>query len=315
MNKIGYYLLYGFVYAISLLPFWMLYGISNVLYPFVYYVVRYRRKIVRKNISESFPEKSKKEVIQIEKKFYKWFCDYIFEAFKLLSISDKNLLKHFEFRGAEQLDNSFDKGQDISVMLGHYCNWEWVSSIGLSLTRHKDAVIASIYHGLRNKNMNELFKKLRSSHHGICVNKRYILLHIRRYQQENQRYLLGFVSDQAPRWQNIHLWLDFLNHTTPVFTGGERIMRMMNNAVYFLDLQRPKRGKYICTIKLISDNHKDLPEFEITRRYFKELEQIILRQPEFYLWTHNRWKRTKEEYDRRMSNSKKKSEQADSTTK
>ena len=303
MKKLAYYLLYGFVYVISLLPLWLLYGISDVLFLFVYHIIRYRRKIVRKNISESFPEKTEKEILQIEKKFYHWFCDYIFETFKLLSISDKNLMKRMEYRGAEQLDDTFDKGQDVAAMLGHYCNWEWITSIGLSLTRHRDALIGSIYHGLKNRTMNELFKVIRSSHGGICVNKRYIILNIRRYVQQNRRYLLGYVSDQAPRWQNIHLWLEFFNHTTPVFTGGEKIMRMANNAVYYLDLERPKRGKYICTIKLITDNPKELPEHEVTKRYFKILEQSIRRQPEFYLWTHNRWKRTKEEWEKRNNDS------------
>ena len=118
------------------------------------------------------------------------------------------------------------------------------------------------------------------------------------YKKEKKNYLFGYISDQSPRWHNIHLWLPFLNHDTPVFTGGERIMRKMNDAVFYVEMERPKRGKYICTFHLVTREATKLPENEITIRFFKLLEETINKQPAFYLWTHNRWKRTHEEFDR-----------------
>ena len=295
-----YYIIYGLVYLLSILPFWVLYGLADFLFIIIYYVARYRRKIVRKNLCNSFPEKSEKEIKSIERKFYRWFCDYLFETFKLLSISDKNLLKHIDFVGLEGLEDAFDRGQDCATILGHYCNWEWLSATGLGYKRHPEAITGLIYHRLRSKAMDRLFLKLRNAHKGFCVKKAYTLRTVVRLKKENKRNMFGYISDQTPKWDNIHLWLDFLNQDTPVFTGGERIMRMMDNAVFYVDMRRPKRGLYVANFIPITLHAKQTDEFFIVRQFFSMLEQSIRREPQFYLWTHNRWKRTREEYERRM---------------
>ena len=295
-----YYIIYGLVYLLSILPFWVLYGLADFLFIIIYYVVRYRRKIVRKNLCNSFPEKSEKEIKSIERKFYRWFCDYLFETFKLLSISDKNLVKHIDFVGLEGLEDAFDRGQDCATILGHYCNWEWLSATGLGYKRHPEAITGLIYHRLRSKAMDRLFLKLRNAHKGFCVKKAYTLRTVVRLKKENKRNMFGYISDQTPKWDNIHLWLEFLNQDTPVFTGGERIMRMMDNAVFYVDMRRPKRGLYVANFIPITLHAKQTDEFFIVRQFFSMLEQSIRREPQFYLWTHNRWKRTREEYERRM---------------
>lgn len=295
MNRFIYYLLYGLVYALSLLPFWLLYLLSDGLYLLVYHVVRYRRKIVWKNLSSSFPQKSPAELKKIEQQFYHWFCDYIFETFKLLSISDKTLLQHIEFRGVEELEKCFDNGQDCAAILGHYCNWEWLSATGLAFHRHQEAVMGLIYHPLRNDPMDWLFIDIRSAHGGVCIKKKHILRYLVEYRQENRRSLFGYISDQTPKWDNIHLWLPFLNHDTPVFTGGERIMRKVDDAVFYVDMSRPSRGHYVCHFRLLSAHASQEAENDITRRFFLMLEESICRQPAFYLWTHNRWKRKRED--------------------
>ena len=295
-----YYIIYGLVYLLSILPFWVLYGLADFLFIIIYYVARYRRKIVRKNLCNSFPEKSEKEIKSIERKFYRWFCDYLFETFKLLSISDKNLLKHIDFVGLERLEDAFDRGQDCATILGHYCNWEWLSATGLGYKRHPEAITGLIYHRLRSKAMDRLFLKLRNAHKGFCVKKAYTLRTVVRLKKENKRNMFGYISDQTPKWDNIHLWLEFLNQDTPVFTGGERIMRMMDNAVFYVDMRRPKRGLYVANFIPITLHAKQTDEFFIVRQFFSMLEQSIRREPQFYLWTHNRWKRTREEYERRM---------------
>ena len=295
-----YYIIYGLVYLLSILPFWVLYGLADFLFIIIYYVARYRRKIVRKNLCNSFPEKSEKEIKSIERKFYRWFCDYLFETFKLLSISDKNLLKHIDFVGLEQLEDAFDRGQDCATILGHYCNWEWLSATGLGYKRHPEAITGLIYHRLRSKAMDRLFLKLRNAHKGFCVKKAYTLRTVVRLKNENKRNMFGYISDQTPKWDNIHLWLDFLNQDTPVFTGGERIMRMMDNAVFYVDMRLTKRGHYVANFIPITLHAKQTDEFFIVRQFFSMLEQSIRREPQFYLWTHNRWKRTREEYEMRM---------------
>lgn len=295
-----YYIIYGLVYLLSILPFWVLYGLADFLFIIIYYVARYRRKIVRKNLCNSFPEKSEKEIKSIERKFYRWFCDYLFETFKLLSISDKNLLKHIDFVGLERLEDAFDRGQDCATILGHYCNWEWLSATGLGYKRHPEAITGLIYHRLRSKAMDRLFLKLRNAHKGFCVKKAYTLRTVVRLKKENKRNMFGYISDQTPKWDNIHLWLDFLNQDTPVFTGGERIMRMMDNAVFYVDMRRTKRGHYAANFIPITLHAKQTDEFFIVRQFFSMLEQSIRREPQFYLWTHNRWKRTREEYEMRM---------------
>lgn len=298
MDKIGYYLLYGFVYLLSLLPLWMLYLISDGLFLLVYHVVGYRREVVWKNLTTSFPEKSPAELKTTEREFYHWFCDYIFETFKLLSMSNEKVLRHIEFRGVEELERCYDHGQNCAAILGHYCNWEWLSAVGLAFQRYPQAVMGLIYHPLYNDAFDRLFIKIRSAHGGACIPKQEILRHLVTYKREGRHYLFGYISDQSPRWHNIHFWLPFLNHDTPVFTGGERIMKKMDDAVFYVDMERPRRGQYICTFRLVSAHAAQEEENGVTCRFFQMLEQSIRRQPAFYLWTHNRWKRTHEEFDR-----------------
>lgn len=299
MGNIIYRLLYGTIYTLSLLPFRLLYLISDGIFLFVYYIIRYRRQLVKTNLKSSFPMYDEKRLDQLEKQFYHWFCDYIFETLKLLSISDKQLLKRIEFRGIEQVEQYFDKGKDCAAILGHYCNWEWLSAIGLAFKRHPEAAMGLIYHPLRNRSMDRLFIDIRSAHRGVCVPKKDILRYLIRYQQEKRRSLFGYISDQSPKWENMHLWLDFLNHYTPVFTGGEKLMRKMHNAVFYVDMERPRRGHYICTFQLITSDASQTLEFDITRQFFQMLEKSIHRQPAFYLWTHNRWKRGLNEFKKK----------------
>ena len=298
MKQLSYRLLYGLTYAISLLPFWLLYLISDGFFLLTYYIVRYRRKVVWKNLSSSFPEKDEAELRRISRQFYHWLCDYFVETVKLLSISNEKLLRRIEFRGVEQLEQCFDNGQDCAAILGHYCNWEWLSATGLAFKRHSEAVTGLIYHPLYNDAFDQLFIDIRKAHGGDCIPKQDILRRLVTYKHDNRRSLFGYISDQAPRWHNIHLWLPFLNHDTPVFTGGERIMRKMDDAVFYVEMERPRRGQYVCTFRLLSPHAAQEPDDEITRRFFQMLEETIRRAPSYYLWTHNRWKRTHEEFDR-----------------
>lgn len=314
-DKLAYSIVRGVAWTLSLLPFWALYRVADAAGFLVCHVVRYRRRVVRRNLTSSFPEMGMADIRRTERQFYRWLCDYFVETLKLLSISDEQLLRHIEFRGVERLERVFGEGRNCAAILGHYCNWEWLSATGLAFgndtARHDDtgrqadtgqagsgqAVMGLIYHPLYNAAFDRLFIDLRSAHGGVCVPKQDILRYLIGYKRENRRSLFGYISDQSPKWENMHLWVDFLNHDTPVFTGAERIMRKMNDAVFYVDMERPRRGQYVCTFRLIADEAAKTEEFDITRRFFTMLEASIRRQPAFYLWTHNRWKRGREEFN------------------
>lgn len=298
MKEFLYNIIYGIFYLVSKLPYRALYVISDIANLVLYHIVRYRRDIVRRNITSAFPEKSLEDCISIERGFYKWFCDYFVETVKLMSVSRQELLSRIEFRGIDKIEECFDRGQTCAGILGHYGNWELLSATGLVIKKHPEAVIGLIYHPLRSQLFDRLFINMRQSMGGVCVPKKDILRYLVSFRSQNLMNLFGYIADQAPRYRNIHLWLPFLNHDTPVFTGAERIMRKMNNAVFYIDVERPERGKYIYTFKLMTDKPGEMPEFEITKKFFAMLEHTIRRDPRFYLWSHNRWKRTREEFDK-----------------
>ncbi|MCI6208939.1 MAG: lysophospholipid acyltransferase family protein, partial [Prevotella sp.] len=210
------------------------------------------------------------------------------------------LCRRFTIINSEEVEQCFKEGQDVAAILGHYCNWEWLSCVGMNLPLERETGL--IYHPLRNKAFDYLFRKLRlHEKHSRVIPKQDILRYVLSRKKEGIRNICGYISDQGPKWKNIHLWLPFLNHEhTPVFTGGERIMRKMNNAVFYVEMSRPKRGYYTATYKLITRTPNALEPDGITRRFFQMLEQTIRREPAYYLWSHNRWKRTKEEFDRRF---------------
>ncbi len=292
-------LVYGFFYALSLLPFRALYVLADVEYFLVYYVVRYRRGVVRRNLTSAFPEKSEEEIKGIERRFYRWFADYFLEAIKLLSISDEELRRRFTITNSAVVAQCLADGQDVAAILGHYCNWEWLSTVSIDLP--DNVTTGLIYDPLHSKAIDYLFRKLRSSQPAAQpVPKKDVLRALQTLKQQGRRSFFGYISDQAPKWENIHLWLPFLNHETPVFTGAERIMKKKRNAVFYVEMSRPQRGYYTCTYHLITREPEKLADHEITRTFFQMLEKTIRRQPEYYLWTHNHWKRTKEEFDRRF---------------
>lgn len=294
MKKILYCSVFFIWYMMSLLPLCILYRISDGLFYLIYYVVKYRRPLVRKNLTDSFPEKDEKEITKIERAYYAWFCDYIVESIKLFSMSKKQLRKRMQFVGAERIEQSCENGQSCAVYLGHYCNWEWVTSLPLALS--SDITCGQIYHVLENPAFDQLFLRLRNRMGAVCIPMAETLRKIVKMRQEGKKLVIGFIADQAPFWNNIHYWTDFLHHETPVLTGTEKIAKKANFAVYYLDMQRIKRGYYKAEFKLLTDKPKECGEFEITELYMRALEKTIQRQPQYWLWTHNRWKRTREQW-------------------
>jgi len=301
MNTVLYKMLYGLCYAISLLPLKALYVVSDMAVGLLYHVVRYRRRVVRKNLTTSFPDKSLKEIVRIEKNFYAWLCDYAVETVKLLSISRAEISRRMKFEAVDLLKNSIDNNRSCAVYLGHYCNWEWVTS--LPLVVGKKATCMQIYHKLENKVFDSFFLKLRGRMGSESIPMAETLRRILKGRNDGECMVIGFIADQVPFWNNIHYWTNFLNHDTPVFTGTERIARKCGMDVYYMDLKRPRRGYYTAEIKLITTDISKCENFEITERYWRLLEETVESAPCYWLWSHNRWKRNHKEWERRTKQS------------
>ncbi len=296
--KILYYIIYAVWYVFSLLPMRVHYVISDLMFWLLYKLVGYRRDVVRKNLTESFPEKSEEELQRIERGFYHFFCDYLVETVKLMTISREEMKRRVVFKHAELVDEIMGSGQSIALYLGHYCNWEWVSSIPLWL--NPNAWCGQVYHPLENKDFDKLFLKIRERMDAHSIAMQDTLREVVNHKRNNQPIIIGYISDQVPYWTNIHHWVNFLNHDTPVLTGTERIVHKMGHAVLYLDIHRVRRGYYEAELKLVTREPQKMKDFELTDIYFEMLEKSIRRSPEFWLWSHNRWKRTREEFDERF---------------
>ncbi|MCI6671591.1 MAG: lysophospholipid acyltransferase family protein [Prevotella sp.] len=295
-NIATYKLAYGFWYVVSLLPFCVLYVLSDFFYFLLAHVIRYRQRVIWKNLTESFPDKSESELKQIKKDFYHWFCDYIVETLKLMSMTPEQLQRRMQFKNTEKIIELLRQEKSCAIYLGHYCNWEWITSLPYWVP--KNVQCCQLYHPLENEAFDRLFKNVRERQHAVCVPMQESLRKILAFKKQKQSIIIGYIADQVPLWWNIHHWVDFLHHDTPVLTGAERIARRTDQACFYGDLRRVKRGYYTCEFIPIELEPAATKEFEITDTYFHLLEQTILREPALWLWSHNRWKRTREEFNR-----------------
>lgn len=290
-----YWALFGLTYIMSLLPLRVHYLLSDVVYCIVYYVVRYRVGLVRKNLRDSFPDKTDRELHDMEKAFYHFFSDYIVETIKLMTISREEMCRRMTFSGVEHINDATRQGRSVSLYLGHYCNWEWITCIGLHID--PDVYGGQVYHILENRIFDKFFLYLRSRMNSTCVPMSEILRRRIECQRKGQPMVMGYIADQVPLWNNIHYWTDFLHHDTPVLTGAEKLTKRFGDVALYLDISRPRRGYYHADIIPLADGDtRTVPDYDITEAYFRALENTIRRQPEFWLWTHNRWKRGRREW-------------------
>ena len=297
LNSILYWLLYGLWWLVSLLPMWFHYLLADVLYLFVAHVLRYRHKVIDKNLANAFPELTDAERRRMKHQFYHYFCDLFAEIVKYATMRPSNIKRRMVFHGAEKVREILRDGQDVAFMLGHYCNWEWMTSYPLWLEGF-EASFGQVAHLLENPVMDRLISTIRNRAGSQTVAMQETLRWLLRGRQEGHPTVLAYVSDQVPLWWNIHHWLNFMNQDTPVFTGLERIARKLNQAVVYIDARRVRRGYYEAEVHVITRDPNSLPEFGITDEYFRLLEETIRREPQYWLWTHNRWKRTREEFNR-----------------
>ncbi|WP_224482836.1 lysophospholipid acyltransferase family protein [Robertkochia aurantiaca] len=286
MQLLAYLAVYPFIWFISILPFRLLYALSDFLCFLIYRVIGYRTKVVRRNLTLTFPEKTDAEIKEIEKRFYSHMCDLFLEMVKTLTISKKEISKRFTFKNIDLFKQYEDQNRSIMLMAGHYASYEWLVSMA-SQMNHEGYVI---YAPLSNKYFDKLVQRIRKKH-GVQLVSRYDTMKLmRKHQKEGTLGVYGFANDQSPQPHKTHYWRKFLGITVPVHTNAERIAKDMNLVVMFIDIQKVKRGYYQATFKLITEAPDLYPDYEITDIFTEMLEEQIREKPEYYLWTHNRFK-------------------------
>ncbi|MCM1110496.1 MAG: lysophospholipid acyltransferase family protein [Clostridium sp.] len=282
-----------FLEQVARLDYEVLYLLSDFLTPIIHYVVRYRLKIVRKNLAESFPEKSRKELRRIEREFYRNFSDYIFETIKLADVTDREMENRMVFDNVEEVDCTMIQRRSIVCYFAHCGNWEYAPSITLWSAFRTDGPgirFCQVYRPLKNKWLDEWFLKLRSRFGSLSFQKRTVFLSLMRLRRDGITSITGFMSDQKPSHGDPTLVVNFLNHPTAMITGTETVARKLNDAVMYMDMYKISRGRYRIVMRMITEDPQSLPPMEITRRYAQMLEETIRRDPAIWLWTHKRWK-------------------------
>jgi len=274
-----------FLYLISLLPLPLLFFFARLLYYLLYYVIGYRKKVVRENLVRSFPEKTTTEIAAIEKKFFKFLADLIFEIVKLTSISEKQLLKRVKFSGLDKLERHFKAGESVLACTGHYGNWEMgMLALGASIS----AKALVIYKPINNKIFENWFDRLRTRYGNIFIAMKQTLRAVATYK--NEPTLLCFASDQTPKREKSNCYVNFLNQPTAAFLGIEKIAKSTNRPIYYFKVNVIKRGYYHVDILPMCMEPSLTEDYEITNLQFKFLEDIINEHPEYWLWSHKRWK-------------------------
>lgn len=256
----------------------------------MYHLVGYRKKTVTENLQLVFPEKSKNEVVHIRKKFYKHMVDMFLEMIKSISISDEELKKRFHFRNLEEIDKIREMNKSIILICGHYASYEWMNALQLFGYDYRGF---GIYKKVANPYFDKLAKDIRGRYNGELIRTIDATKTITRNQKEGILGIYGMVADQSPRVERAQYWTKFMGINVPVFTGSEKLAKKLDMVVIYLHVEKVKRGYYEATLKTISYNPSEEPEFAITAQYLKYLEQQIYAAPEYYLWTHKRWKHRK----------------------
>lgn len=286
MQLLAYRLVYPVLWVISKLPWKLFYAFSSGIYVITYYVIGYRKKIVTENLLLVFPEKSQKEIKKIRRNFYKHMCDMFMEMIKSLSISKKEMTKRFKVVAPEAFENLKSKNKSIIVLMGHYANYEWAIAAQFEM----DFPIVAVYKRIKNKYFDQLAHRIRGRFDNRLIESHNVVKEITRDKVNENLCAYGMLSDQSPKLKNAHYWADFMGIKVPVITGGEVISKRLDMAVAYLKVEKVKRGHYEAKFVTITEDAKNSDDHYITKTYIKMLEEQIRNKPEYYLWTHKRWK-------------------------
>ena len=286
MQFLVFILTFPFLWIISILPFRIFYWLSDCIYVLVYYIVGYRKKTVRENLALALPHLSDKERLEIEKKSYHHLCDMFLEMVKTMTISSEEMNKRFKITNLEVIKEYEKKGKSIMLIASHYASWEWQ----ITLNQKISFLGVAVYKKLANKHFDKLVRDIRSKYNTELVPTSKTIPLIANNQKNNIQCVYGLASDQSPKADRIFHWESFMGVEVPVHTGPEMLAKKYDMTVVFAKVKKVKRGYYELTIIPLSDNPKSIPDFGITHIYIKEVEKQILEAPEYYFWTHKRWK-------------------------
>lgn len=285
------YILYGFIRVYSLLPLRVLYFFSDGYYYLLYYIIRYRRNVVRVNLKKSFPEKDILEIRAIEKRYYRHMCDIFIELYKLWHMSEDEIRRRCVFKHTEVLEKYYDAGKSVIGVFGHFGNWEWMTSYGLWIKKNVD--FYPLYKPVHDRVLDRMMLEIRSHFGAKPIPKNDILRLIVKNKQEGKLFFAAFIADQTPNESNLNFWMDFLNQDTPIFMGTEKIATKFNLPVISLHMKCVKRGYYEVDFLSLCDEPAKLKPGELTIMHTRLLEQHIKEVPEMWLWSHRRWKHSR----------------------
>lgn len=288
MGPIIYYLI---LKPLSLLPLWVLHLFSDVLFILSDKVIPYRRKVVEDNLRRCFPQLSDKEITTLRRKFYAHFCDLILESVKVFSISKKQAAKRFVVVNPELLDKYYEQGRSVVLSGGHYNNWEMAAvAVGFQIK----AILVGIYAPLTNKYFDKKFFDSRSKFGLELIGRNEVKERLKQNHEEGKLTVTVFAGDQSPTYSKKVYWTDFLGQDTAVMFGTEKYAREYDSAVLFANIRKVKRGYYELILEEIEEFPNEVPMGQVTEKHTRALERQILANPEYWLWTHKRWKRKRE---------------------
>ena len=286
MQFLLYILIYPFLWSISILPFRILYIVSDGVYILTYYIIGYRKKTVRENLALALPHLSEKERLVIEKKSFRHMCDVFLEMIKTLTISKSEIDKRYVFKNLEVYSNLEKKGKSIALLCAHYASYEWA----VSMNSKADFESYAIYKKINNRYFDKLVRTIRSKFEATLITTKETIPVIATNFRNKKLGLYGLVSDQSPKLGSFFHWNKFMGIEVPIHTGGEMLAKKYDMNVIFLRTKKVKRGFYEASFEVLSENAKEVPNYEITDQFLKLVEQQIYEEPEFYLWSHKRWK-------------------------
>lgn len=249
-------------------------------------MIKYRKDVVLKNLKNSFPEKSDKEIQQISKKFNKNFCDFTVETLKGITISQEEIDEHITVKNIEIMERIYAEDRNVMVLCGHVFNWEWLKGLGIHLPTPN---IYAIYHVAKNELVNDIIKKSREKFNGETIPMQKATEGILKIPNDGESLFL-MVADQSPYKKAIRYDLQFLNQTTPVFQGFDKLARRRNLGIVYLNITKPKRGQFVYEVIEITPDAENFVENEVVHKFFNLLEENIRQDPSNYMWTHKRWK-------------------------
>lgn len=286
MQLAVYLLVYPLLWLVSRLPFGILYLISDAVYLLLYHIIGYRKKVVRANLELVFPQKSAAERLELEKKFFHHMCDIFLEMVKTMGISTEEMQRRYSYTNIEVLHRLEADQRNIMIMLPHYASWEWV----LSMNTQVQCKGYGIYQKIQNPYFDKLARSIRSKYGTTLIATHQSKEILKKASKGKERYIVGIISDQSPMVHKAKYWTEFMDILVPVHVGGEEICKTNDLIPVYLKVVKKKRGVYVCTFIPLAEDPRQVPDYQITKRFLNQVEASIREAPEYYFWTHKRWK-------------------------